>query len=40
VHFRSIRQKFHEANGFALVETTDGANNEERELDARCRWAR
>jgi GNAT superfamily N-acetyltransferase len=33
-------RRFYEANGFALVETTDGAHNEEREPDARYRWVR
>jgi GNAT superfamily N-acetyltransferase len=31
---------FYEARGFALVEETDGARNEENEPDARYRWAR
>jgi len=35
----SARQ-FYEARGFALVEETDGARNEEKEPDARYLWAR
>ena len=33
-------RRFYEARGFALVEETDGANNEEKEPDARYLWAR
>jgi GNAT superfamily N-acetyltransferase len=33
-------RKFYEARGFALVEETDGAGNEEREPDARYLWTR
>jgi hypothetical protein len=29
---------FYEARGFSLLYTTDGADNEEREPDARYRW--
>jgi hypothetical protein len=32
--------RFYEVRGFALVEETDGANNEEKEPDARYLWAR
>jgi GNAT superfamily N-acetyltransferase len=32
-------RRFYEARGFALVEETDGARNEENEPDARYRWA-
>jgi GNAT superfamily N-acetyltransferase len=31
-------RRFYEAAGFALIEETDGAGNEEREPDARYRW--
>ena len=31
-------RRFYERNGFAAVETTDGAGNEEREPDIRYRW--
>jgi GNAT superfamily N-acetyltransferase len=31
-------RRFYEARGFALVEQTDGARNEEREPDARYLW--
>jgi GNAT superfamily N-acetyltransferase len=33
-------RRFYEARGFALVEETDGAENEEKEPDALYRWAR
>ncbi len=33
-------RSFYETHGFTLVETTDGSGNEEREPDARYRWAR
>ncbi|TFV45866.1 GNAT family N-acetyltransferase [Bradyrhizobium niftali] len=33
-------RRFYEARGFALVEQTDGARNEEKEPDARYVWAR
>ncbi|WP_315830910.1 GNAT family N-acetyltransferase [Bradyrhizobium prioriisuperbiae] len=33
-------RRFYEARGFALVEMTDGAGNEEREPDARYLWTR
>lgn len=33
-------RRFYEARGFALVEQTDGARNEEREPDARYLWER
>ena len=33
-------RRFYEARGFALVEETDGARNEEREPDARYLWTR
>jgi GNAT superfamily N-acetyltransferase len=33
-------RRFYEARGFALVEETDGARNEEKEPDARYLWAR
>jgi GNAT superfamily N-acetyltransferase len=33
-------RRFYEARGFALVEQTDGARNEEREPDARYLWTR
>lgn len=33
-------RRFYEARGFALVEQTDGARNEEREPDARYLWVR
>jgi GNAT superfamily N-acetyltransferase len=33
-------RRFYEARGFALVEETDGAGNEEKEPDALYRWAR
>jgi GNAT superfamily N-acetyltransferase len=33
-------RRFYEARGFALVEQTDGARNEEREPDARYLWMR
>ena len=33
-------RRFYEARGFALVEETDGANNEEKEPDARYLWTR
>jgi hypothetical protein len=37
---RNIRaRRFYESRGFHLVEETDGAANEEREPDARYRWA-
>ena len=32
--------RFYEARGFALVEETDGAGNEEKEPDARYLWVR
>ncbi|MBR0829457.1 GNAT family N-acetyltransferase [Bradyrhizobium manausense] len=38
---RNVRaRRFYEANGFALVEQTDGARNEEKEPDARYLWTR
>jgi len=38
---RNLRaHRFYEARGFALVEETDGARNEEKEPDARYLWAR
>jgi GNAT superfamily N-acetyltransferase len=38
---RNVRAKrFYEARGFALVEETDGAGNEEKEPDARYLWTR
>jgi GNAT superfamily N-acetyltransferase len=33
-------RRFYEARGFALVEETDGARNEEKEPDARYLWTR
>jgi GNAT superfamily N-acetyltransferase len=33
-------RRFYEARGFALVEQTDGAGNEEKEPDARYLWTR
>ena len=33
-------RRFYEARGFALVEQTDGARNEEKEPDARYLWTR
>ena len=33
-------RRFYEARGFALVERTDGARNEEKEPDARYLWTR
>jgi GNAT superfamily N-acetyltransferase len=33
-------RRFYEARGFALVEETDGAGNEEKEPDARYLWTR
>jgi len=33
-------RRFYEARGFALVEQTDGARNDEKEPDARYVWAR
>ena len=33
-------RRFYEAQGFALVEETDGARNEEKEPDARYLWTR
>lgn len=33
-------RRFYEAKGFALVEETDGAGNEEKEPDARYLWRR
>ncbi len=33
-------RRFYEARGFALVEETDGARNEEKEPDARYTWTR
>jgi GNAT superfamily N-acetyltransferase len=33
-------RRFYEAKGFALVEETDGADNEEKEPDARYLWTR
>ena len=33
-------RRFYEARGFALVEQTDGARNEEKEPDARYLWRR
>jgi GNAT superfamily N-acetyltransferase len=33
-------RRFYEARGFVLVEQTDGARNEEKELDARYLWTR
>ena len=33
-------RRFYEARGFALVEETDGARNEEKEPDARYLWSR
>jgi GNAT superfamily N-acetyltransferase len=33
-------RRFYEARGFALVEATDGARNEEKEPDARYLWTR
>ena len=33
-------RRFYEARGFALVEQTDGAGNEEKEPDARYLWSR
>lgn len=33
-------RRFYEARGFALIEQTDGAGNEEREPDARYLWTR
>jgi GNAT superfamily N-acetyltransferase len=33
-------RRFYEARGFALVEQTDGARNEENEPDARYLWTR
>nr|WP_246820292.1 GNAT family N-acetyltransferase [Bradyrhizobium iriomotense] len=33
-------RRFYEARGFALVEQTDGARNEEREPDVRYLWTR
>jgi len=33
-------RRFYETRGFALVEQTDGARNEEREPDARYLWTR
>jgi ribosomal protein S18 acetylase RimI-like enzyme len=32
--------KFYERHGFLIVEATDGANNEEKEPDARYVWVR
>jgi len=38
---RNLRaRRFYEARGFALVEETDGAGNEEKEPDARYLWTR
>ena len=38
---RNLRaRRFYEARGFALVEETDGARNEEKEPDARYLWTR
>ena len=38
---RNLRaRRFYEARGFALVEETDGARNEEKEPDARYIWTR
>jgi GNAT superfamily N-acetyltransferase len=38
---RNLRaRRFYEARGFALVSTTDGARNEEKEPDALYRWTR
>ena len=38
---RNLRaRRFYEARGFALVEQTDGARNEEREPDVRYLWTR
>jgi GNAT superfamily N-acetyltransferase len=33
-------RRFYEARGFALIQKTDGAGNEEKEPDALYRWAR
>jgi GNAT superfamily N-acetyltransferase len=33
-------RRFYEARGFAVVEQTDGAGNEEKEPDARYLWTR
>jgi GNAT superfamily N-acetyltransferase len=35
-----LARRFYEARGFALVQETDGARNEEKEPDALYRWAR
>lgn len=32
-------RRFYERHGFAAIELTDGAENEERELDVRYRWS-
>ena len=38
---RNLRaRRFYEARGFAFVEETDGARNEEKEPDARYLWTR
>jgi GNAT superfamily N-acetyltransferase len=38
---RNVRaRRFYEARGFALLEETDGAGNEEKEPDARYLWTR
>jgi len=38
---RNLRaRRFYEERGFALVEETDGAGNEEKEPDARYLWTR
>jgi GNAT superfamily N-acetyltransferase len=38
---RNVRaRRFYEARGFALVQETDGARNEEKEPDALYRWTR
>ena len=33
-------RRFHEARGFRAIRFTDGADNEERMPDIRCRWER
>jgi hypothetical protein len=33
-------RRFYEARGFACIEETDGAGNEEKEADARYLWTR
>ena len=36
----TMARRFYEARGFALIEETDGAGNEEKEPDARYLWTR